>query len=97
MLILLNPKQTHPHSEPIGPNCLIVENFLNWKFQHHTHLDKGGNSIIPIQEIMKRGFRMTGTVTVVDEGNRGSTPAANFDTVGTLMVPSEDSLEMLKD
>ena len=45
----------------------------------------------------EEGFRMTGTVTVVDEGNRGSTPAADFDTVGTLMVPSEDSLEMLKD
>jgi len=37
---------------------------------------------------------MTGTVTVVDEGNRGSTPAANFDTVGALMVPSEDSSEI---
>ena len=34
---------------------------------------------------------MTGTVTVVDEGNRGSTPAADFDTAGILMVPSEDA------
>ena len=42
----------------------------------------------------EEGFRMTGTVTVVDEGNRGSTPAANFDTVGALMVPSEDSSEI---
>ena len=28
----------------------------------------------------EEGFRMTGTVTVVDEGNKGSTSAANFDT-----------------
>jgi plastocyanin len=42
----------------------------------------------------EEGFRMTGTVTVVDEGNRGSTSAANFDTVGALMVPSEDSSEI---
>jgi plastocyanin len=41
----------------------------------------------------EEGFRMTGTVTVVDEGNKGSTSAANFDTVGTL-VPSEDSSEI---
>jgi hypothetical protein len=42
----------------------------------------------------EEGFRMTGTLTVVDEGNRGSTSAANFDTVGALMVPSEDSSEI---
>jgi plastocyanin len=42
----------------------------------------------------EEGFRMTGTVTVVDEGNRSSTSAANFDTVGALMVPSEDSSEI---
>jgi hypothetical protein len=42
----------------------------------------------------EEGFRMTGTLTVVDEGNKGSTSAANFDTVGALMVPSEDSSEI---
>ena len=42
----------------------------------------------------EEGFRMTGTVTVVDEGNKGSTSAANFDTVCALMVPSEASSEI---
>ena len=42
----------------------------------------------------EEGFRMTRTVTVVDEGNKGSTSAPNFDTVGALMVPSEDSSEI---
>ena len=42
----------------------------------------------------EEGFRMTGTVTVVDEGDSGSTSASNFDTVGALMVPSEDSSEI---
>ena len=42
----------------------------------------------------EEGFRMTGTVTVVDEGDSGSTSASNFDTLGALMVPSEDSSEI---
>jgi plastocyanin len=36
------------------------------------------------------GFVMTGTIRVVDEKGGTATPAATFDTVGALMVPSMD-------
>jgi plastocyanin len=38
----------------------------------------------------EEGFVMTGTIRVVDEKGVTDTPAATFDTVGALMVPSMD-------
>ena len=38
----------------------------------------------------EEGFVMTGTIRVVDEKGFTTTPAATFDTVGALMVPSMD-------
>jgi plastocyanin len=38
----------------------------------------------------EEGFVMTGTIRVVDDQGVTSTPAATFDTVGALMVPSMD-------
>jgi hypothetical protein len=42
----------------------------------------------------EEGFRMTGKITVADQASQNSSSGATFDTVGALMVPSEDSQDI---
>ena len=42
----------------------------------------------------EEGFRMTGKITVADQASQNSPSGATFDTVGALMVPTEDSQDI---
>jgi plastocyanin len=44
----------------------------------------------------EEGFRMTGKITVADQASQNSPSGAAFDTIGALMVPSEESQDIVQ-